>query len=376
MRIRQRAPTSSWSLNTSLRMATSQLQVTDITAKSRLVWTADPPHELVLYGVDHEAHFEGIIAIHSTARGPALGGTRLWNYPSLEAALFDVLRLSNGMTLKSALAGLPFGGGKSVILAPPPGADRTAMLRAHGRFINCAMGRYIAAEDVGTSVDDMDAIALETEWVAGRSDTTGDPSPFTARGVVRAIEAAALVRLQADSLAGLSVGIQGLGNVGLDVCRRLIVSGARVFAADVDAGRLKAARREFDFEILAPESIHVAPVDIFCPCALGGILNANTIPRLRAAAVAGAANNQLLTATDGLALARRDITYVPDFVANAGGVISGSARVMNWTDDETIRRVDAIFDVALDVLRKAQELIVDPDAAARAMVRRILLPEL
>jgi leucine dehydrogenase len=276
------------------------------------------------------------------------------------------------MTLKNALSGLPFGGGKAVIMAPPAGTDRIALLRAHGRFVNCARGQYITAEDVGTSVADMDVVALESQWVAGRSDTTGDPSPHTARGVVRAIEAAVSIAFRQTPISQLTIGVQGLGNVGMSLCDQLRTAGARVIGTDLSPARLRDAERLGVLTLEHADDLYDAEIDVFCPCGLGGALNADTIPRMRARVVVGAANNQLWDEGDANAIALRGIIYVPDFVANAGGVISGSAKVMGWTAEETRRQVDAIFDTTLKVLSEAATAGITADEAARRMARDIL----
>jgi leucine dehydrogenase len=317
-------------------------------------------HELVLLGEDEAAGYRGIIAIHNTRLGPAVGGTRLWHYDSDDEALADALRLSRGMSYKSAAAGLPMGGGKAVIMADGAGVSRERLFVAHGRFVETLGGRYITAEDVGTSFADMAIVRRETTHVAGLED----PSPITARGVFRALEAAARHRWGADGFAGRSVALQGCGHVGTELARALRAAGVRLVVCDVDEPRARRCATDVGAEVVAPDRIYDAAVDVFAPCALGGILNATTIPRLRCALVVGAANNQLATPEDAARLANRDILYAPDYVANAGGVIDGARDVCGWSAERARAAVEAIFQTMSDVLTRAAEERITPAAAA------------
>lgn len=317
-------------------------------------------HELVLLGEDEAAGYRGIIAIHNTRLGPAVGGTRLWRYGSDDEALADALRLSRGMSYKSAVAGLPMGGGKAVVMADGAGVTRERLFAAHGRFVETLGGRYITAEDVGTSFADMAIVRRETTHVAGLED----PSPITARGVFRALEAAVRHRWGANGLAGRSVALQGCGHVGTELARALCAAGVRLLVCDVDEDRARRCATEVGAEVVAPDRIYDAAVDVFAPCALGGILNATTIPRLRCALVVGAANNQLATAEDADRLARRDILYAPDYVANAGGVIDGARDVCGWSAERARAAVEAIFQTMSDVLARAAAERITPAAAA------------
>jgi leucine dehydrogenase len=325
-------------------------------------------HERVLFCRDPEAGYRGVIAIHSTAAGPAAGGTRLWAYESEEAAVEDALRLSRGMTYKNVMADLPLGGGKSVIFREE-GMDREAVFRAHGRFVERLGGRYVTAEDVGTSPVDMEVIRRETAHVAG---IAVDPSPCTAHGVARAMRAAALHRWGSDELAGRTVVIQGCGNVGFHLARELHELGARIVVTDLDTGRVKRTVEATGARAVALEEVFDVEADVFAPCALGGILNPETVPRLRVEIVAGAANNQLREPGDGDRLRERDILYAPDYVANAGGVIGGCAELLGWSDDVVKDRVERIYDTLLEVLRLAGEQDVPPHAAADQWVERRL----
>jgi len=314
--------------------------------------------------VAREGEYHCVVAVHSTALGTALGGTRLWRYDAESDALADALRLSRGMTYKNAMAGLAAGGGKSVILAPERIADREALFRTHGRCVEMLRGAYITAEDVGTSPADMDVVAKETRHVAGTSDGIGDPSPRTARGVFRAMQAAAAVRLGDAGLRGVRVALQGCGNVGAALATQLAEAGATLVVSDVDAAKAKHVAAGTGAQVVDPADIYDAEADVFAPCALGAILNAETVPRLRCAIVAGGANNQLREPADGARLAERGIVYVPDYVANAGGVIAGFGAMTGHPPAWGVARVDGIYDTVLEVLRRADESGILPHEAA------------
>ena len=262
-------------------------------------------HEQLVACYDKSSGYRGIIAIHDTTLGPALGGTRFWNYASDEDAIRDVLRLARGMTYKNAVAGLNLGGGKAVIIGDNRTARREMIFRAHGRFVESLGGRYITAEDVGTSTSDMDFVHMETDYVSGLATRSGDPSPVTARGVFRAIQASARTRWGSDSVASRTIAVQGLGNVGFHLCRELHAADARLIVTDIDPGKVQRAVEELGARAVEADQIYAVPADIFAPCALGGILNDDTIPRLQAQIVAGAANNQLLEERHGDALEQR-----------------------------------------------------------------------
>jgi leucine dehydrogenase len=320
-------------------------------------------HERVVFCRDPEAGYRGVIAIHSTAAGQAVGGTRYWSYAREEDAVTDALRLSRGMTFKNLMAGLPLGGGKSVILrnAGDIAEDREALFQAHGRAIERLGGLYLTAEDVGTSPADMALIRRETRHVVGLID---DPSPYTAHGVVRAMMAAALHRWGADDLAGRTVAIQGCGNVGFQLARELHAMGASLLVADVDPDKVRRTVEATGARATGPDEIAGAEADVFAPCALGGVLNADSIPSLRTAIVAGAANNQLWEEGDGRRLGDRGILYAPDYVANAGGVISGCREILGWSEAAANDRIEAIYDTLLAVLRLAGAEGIPPHAAA------------
>jgi len=321
-------------------------------------------HELVLIGRDDAVGYHGIIAIHSTALGPAVGGTRFWNYDSEEEALTDALRLSHGMTYKSALAGLPLGGGKSIIIGNHSARDRTALLRAHGRFVDTLKGRYVTAEDVGTSPADMEIVRLETQYVAGLIGGSGDPSPYTARGVFRAIQGSSQFLWNTFALSGLSVAIQGCGNVGYPLAKLLHEAGARLIASDVNHANLSRVVDEFGAEAVQPNEIFSVKADVFAPCALGGVLNDETIPQLKVQIVAGSANNQLLEERHGAMLRERSILYAPDYVANAGGVLNGCVELLGWTPEQALEKINAIYDTVLHIFKTAEDDRITPNEAA------------
>ena len=330
-------------------------------------------HEKVLFGHDAASGYRGIIAIHSTALGPAVGGTRFWNYKTEDEALTDALRLSRGMTYKTALPGLPLGGGKSIIIGDNQTSNREALFRAHGRFVETLKGRYTTAEDVGTSPADMDFVRLETSHVAGLLSGSGDPSPFTARGVFRAIEASAKYRWNADELSGVTVALQGCGNVGYHLAKWLHGAGAKLVVTDVNEKSVSRLVNELDVETVQPHEIFSVRADIFAPCALGGIINDQTIPQLKAQIVAGAANNQLLEERHGEMLRERNILYAPDYAANVGGVFNGCSELLGWESDLALRKIDEIFDTILTIFEAAKAQGITPHQAADRLVEDRLL---
>ncbi len=278
-------------------------------------------HEQVLFSHEPSCGYFGIIAIHDTTLGPALGGTRVWQYGSTEEALKDVLRLSRGMTYKSAVAGLNLGGGKAVIVADPKRADRESLFRAHGRFVETLGGRYITAEDVGTSPSDMEFVKRETKHVAGLLNLSGDPSPVTGYGVYVGMKAAAKAKWGKDSLAGRTVAVQGCGKVAYYLMSHLHAEGAKMIVSDIDADKVQRVVEEFGATAVAPEAIYGVQADIFAPCALGAIINDDTLSQLKAEIVAGGAKHQLAEQRHGIELEKKGMLYAPDYVINGGGVI-------------------------------------------------------
>jgi leucine dehydrogenase len=333
---------------------------------------AEMGHEQVVVASDPSCGYRGIIAVHSTALGPALGGTRFWQYDSDEAAVIDALRLSRGMTYKNAVAGLDLGGGKSVILGDNKTKDREAIFRAHGRFVESLGGRYITAEDVGTGTSDMDYVHLETEHVAGLKDRSGDPSPVTAHGVFSAIKASAKQRWGSDDLNGKVVTIQGVGNVGRYLAKELHEAGARLIVSDIDPEKTARVARETGAQVVEGDAIYTTKADIFAPCALGGIINDETLPKLKVEVIAGGANNQLLEERHGYKLEEMGMQYAPDYVANAGGVINVFGEVAGWDSERALRKADEIYDTVLSVFEIAKaEGIPSFEAADRLAERRL-----
>jgi len=329
-------------------------------------------HEQVLIGHDAASGYRGIVAIHSTALGPAVGGTRFWNYASEEEALTDALRLSHGMTYKNALAGLPLGGGKSIIIGDSKAPNREALLRAHGRFVDTLQGRYITAEDVGTSPADMEIVRLETQHVAGLLGRSGDPSPFTARGVFRAIQASMRFLRDTDDLSGVTVALQGCGNVGYNLAKLLHEAGAKLIVSDVNEQSVSRVVNDFTARKVATAEIFSVQAHVFAPCALGGVINDLTIPELKVQIVAGAANNQLLEERHGTMLQERNILYAPDYVANAGGILNGCVELLGWKADHALRKVDEIYDTVLRIFESARaEGITTNKAADRLAEERL-----
>jgi leucine dehydrogenase len=283
-------------------------------------------HELVVFGHDAATGLRAIIAIHSTAPGPAAGGCRMWPYATTTEAVADVLRLSRGMSYKNAMAGLPFGGGKAVIIGESAKAKTAELFVAFGRLVDSLGGRYVTAEDVGTTTADMANVARSTRYVAGLGaapgQAGGDPGPKTALGVYLGIKAAVKFRLGRTDLRGVKVAIQGLGGVGHHLCALLAAEGAELFVADVQPAAVQRALEQFRARAVAVEEVLALDVDVLSPCALGAVLDSQSTPRLRARIVAGAANNQLAHGQDGTALQAAGILYAPDYVINAGGIIS------------------------------------------------------
>ncbi|MDN5872069.1 MAG: amino acid dehydrogenase, partial [Nitrococcus sp.] len=321
---------------------------------------------------------------HNTSRGAALGGCRMWAYESEEQALTDALRLSRAMTYKSALAELPLGGGKAVIIADPWRDKTQALLRAVGRFIDSLGGRYITAEDSGTGVEDLKVIARETKHVAGiadRQDADGnwhsaDPSPATAYGVLVGIEASVQQHLGRGDLEGVRVAIQGLGHVGWRLAEHLRQAGALLWVTDILAETRERAAAELDARVVEPEAIYTQPVDVFAPCALGAVLNDQTIARLQARVVAGSANNQLAEDRHGEMMWRRGILYAPDYVINAGGVIDLAQELGGYDPSQARSRVTRIADTLIEIYRRAHRTgsptnrVADHIAEERFQLRR------
>jgi leucine dehydrogenase len=312
-------------------------------------------HEKVLFVNNEKAGLHAIIAIHNTNLGPAIGGCRLFPYASYDDALFDVLRLSRGMSHKNAVAGLAHGGAKGVIIADP--SEKTeAMFEAFAEAVNNLGGDYITAEDVNTTCDDALVMLRKTKYICGLPQNSGDPSPFTVRGVWQGIKATAKVALGTDSLEGLTIAVQGLGKVGYGLCRMLHESGAKLIVANRTNKEIaERAAKEFGAKVVSTEEIMSQKCDILSPNAMGAIINPTTIPNLNCKAVAGGANNQILDEASGLALKARGIFYAPDFVINGGGVINAAAEVDGpYNKDAVIAKVDNIYNSIEHILTESK----------------------
>lgn len=333
-------------------------------------------HELVLFGRDEATGLAAIIAVHSTALGPACGGCRMWPYANDTEAMRDALRLSRGMSYKNAMAGLPLGGGKSVIIGDSRKDKTDELFRAFGRVIDSLGGKYIAAEDVGITVADVMTMGQTTRHVAGLSkghDASGDPSPFTAYGVYMGIKAAVRHKLATDSLRGVHVAVQGLGNVGSHLCQRLADDGAILTVTDIHADAVQRAVDKFGAMAVAPDRIHAADADVYAPCALGAVINPRSLPELKAKIVAGGANNQLETDPMGEALRAAGILYAPDYVINGGGIINVSAEVtQDYDRDSVLRQVERIPVTLTEIFRRADRENRPTSAVADEMAREIL----
>lgn len=309
-----------------------------------------------------------IIAIHSTKLGPALGGCRFIEYDSFNAAIQDALRLAQGMTSKSAIANLPLGGGKTVLMKPKQLKDRTAIFQALGRFVNDLGGRYIAAMDSGTEVADMDAIATQTSFVTNLSKHDGNPAPATAVGVRLGIQAAIKAKLKRNSFEGLHVAIQGVGHVGYLLAKDLHNLGAKLTIHDINLLAVQRCVDEFSAQSTDAKGIFSVDCDVFAPCALGAILNDTTIPLLKAPIVAGSANNQLAEPKHGKMLYARDILYVPDYLINAGGLIHAYDEYKNQTSEETTQHIHHIYNQCLEIFSRAQHENRPPNEIADIIV--------
>jgi len=334
-------------------------------------------HELVVFGHDPPTSLRAIIAIHSTALGPAAGGCRMWPYATTTEALADVLRLSRGMSYKNAMAELPFGGGKAVIIGDSRKAKTPELFQAFGRLVDSLGGRYITAEDVGTTIADMASVARTTRFVSGLGrapgEAGGDPGPKTALGVHLGIKAAVKFRLGRADLEGVRIAIQGLGGVGHHLCGLLHAEGAELFVADVRAAAVQKACEQFKAHPVTVEEVLGLDVEVLAPCALGGVLNSQSIPRLRARVVAGAANNQLAQGQDGSALQAAGVLYAPDYVINAGGIISVAREYHGGASEaQVIADIHAIPARLTEIFERARRENRTTNAVADQMARERL----
>ncbi len=329
----------------------------------------------VVHFEDAASGLKALIAIHDASLGPGCGGCRIYPYASFEDGLEDVKNLSRGMTFKNALGGIPFGGGKAVIFADPKTEKTPELLRAFGAAVESLDGLYYTAEDSGVTEADLEIVRSVTKYVAGMEDkgVGGNPSPFTARGVWRGMQAAARHKLGAASLNGLSVSVLGVGAVGMELARLIHQEGGKLVVADVNANAVNEAVERFGAEAVSPEDAIDADVDIFAPCALGGAINPDSIGRLKAKVVAGAANNQLKTLEMDKALAERGVLYCPDYVINAAGVISVGLEILgSWTTDEMNARIDKIGDTLSEIFKRAEAENAPIGAVADKMALEVI----
>ncbi|HEY1553283.1 MAG TPA: Glu/Leu/Phe/Val dehydrogenase dimerization domain-containing protein [Kofleriaceae bacterium] len=329
----------------------------------------------VHFELDKATQLRAIVAIHDHRLGPALGGCRFIEYDTDESALVDALRLARGMTYKAALAGLAHGGGKSVLIRPRQRFDRVALFRAFGRFVESLRGHYITAEDSGTGLEDMEIIRTQTQHVTGIDPShggSGDPSPFTALGVRRGIEACVKFKLGKDEIKGVHVAVQGVGHVGYQLCKELHGAGAKLTVADVDKLKSERAQREFGAAVVGLDAIAQVDCDVFAPCALGAGLNDDTVPHLRAKIVAGAANNQLAEPRHGDDLHARGILYAPDYAINAGGLVNVAQEVKGYDAKVARERTLKIYDTIFEICDRSKRLAAPTYKVADIMVEEKL----
>ena len=341
-------------------------------------------HEQVVVNYDEETGLKAIIAIHDTTLGPALGGTRLWHYENEEEALVDVMRLSRGMTYKAAAAGLNLGGGKTVIIGDADKIKSEELWRAFGRFVQSLNGRYITAEDVNTTVEDMAYVAEETDYVTGLPGTSGDPSPVTAFGVWKAMKATADEVYGTPDLNGKTVALQGVGHVGYHLAKHINEEGGNLIVTDIKQENIDKVVEDFGAEVVEPDEIFGVDCDIFAPCALGAVINDDTIPQLKCDIVCGAANNVLKEERHGDKLDEMDILYGPDYVANAGGLINVYDELQGYNRDRAISRASKIYDNMKKVIEiskrdniptyKAADIMAEERIEKVAKVRRNYIP--
>lgn len=310
-------------------------------------------YEQLVFCHDEASGLKAIIAIHDTTLGPALGGTRMWTYADEDAAIEDALRLAKGMTYKNAAAGLNLGGGKTVIIGNPRTDKSEALFRAFGRYVESLNGRYITAEDVGTSVQDMDYIREETRYVTGVSEafgSSGNPSPMTALGCFVGLKAAAKEAFGTDDVAGKVVAVQGVGNVGYYLCKHLHEAGAKLVVTDINQDAIDRVVKEFGAEVVAPKDIFSVECDIFAPCALGAIINDETIPQLKCKVIAGSANNQLKEERHGDIIHEMGIVYAPDYVINSGGVINVADELNGYNAERATKKIENIYNIIATII--------------------------
>ena len=325
-------------------------------------------HEQIAFFNDPYSGLKGIVAIHNTTLGPALGGCRMWNYKSEEEAIIDVLRLSKGMTYKASIAGLNLGGGKAVIIGDPRKDKTEKLFRSFGRFVEGLGGRYITAEDVGTNIHDMENVKIETSYVTGIAKSlggSGDPSPVTAFGVYMGIKASVKEKLNKNSLNNLKISVQGLGHVGSHLVNLLNDDGAEIYVTDIDKKRADKIVEKYNCKYIDPNKILFEDVDIYAPCALGATINENTIPQLNCKIIAGGANNVLQqTKRDSELLIKRDILYAPDYVINAGGLINVANELEGYDKEKAFNQAEKIYDTLMGIFKRSKKDSISTTEAA------------
>ncbi len=331
-------------------------------------------HEQVVFCSDRETGLKAIIAVHSTALGPACGGCRMWDYVSDEEALVDVLRLSRGMTYKNAMAGLPLGGGKAVIIGNAKTIKSEALFRKFGQYVHALSGRYISAEDVNITTADISIVNQETPFVAGLEGKSGNPGPFTAIGTYRGIKAAAKHKFGSDDLSGRTVAVQGLGSVGFYLCEHLHKEGVKLIVTDINQAAIDRAVSQFGATAVGLNDIYSVECDIYAPCALGATINDDTLPQFKCAIIAGCANNQLKEARHGELLRQKGILYAPDYVINAGGIINVSMEIRpeGYDEAQSTKQVLAIYDTLLTVFSRAEQSGQPTNLVADLMAQEII----
>jgi leucine dehydrogenase len=324
------------------------------------------------FKVDKETGMKAIIAIHSTKLGPALGGCRFIEYPNTSTAIEDAMRLAKGMSYKAASVNLPLGGGKAVIIKPAGAFDRAGYFHAFGKFIKELDGRYVTALDSGTQLSDMDIIAEHTHHVASLSSHNGDPSPFTAKGVFRGIQAAVAFKLGKNNLEGLHIAIQGLGHVGYLLARHLHEAGAQLTVADINEARLQSAVREFGAKVVSTQDIDKVACDVFSPCALGAIINDSNINQLQTSIIAGAANNQLAHRYHGQLLHDKGILYVTDYIINAGGLIFAASKYLHTHEEDVAEQINGIGTSLTEIFNRSLRESKTPSDIADSLAQQKL----
>ncbi len=331
-------------------------------------------HEQVLFCNDNDTGLKAIIAIHNTVLGPSLGGTRMWAYKNEMEALEDVLRLSRGMTYKSSLAGLNLGGGKAVIIGDSKTQKNEALMRRFGKFVNSLSGKYITAEDVGVNTKDMEYIKMETDFVTGLPESMGgcgDPSPVTAQGVYFAMKASAKEKWGNDSLSGKKIVVQGIGNVGENLVKYITKEGAKVYINDINEDRLEALAKETGAEVISADVLYDWNMDIYAPCALGATVNSETLNRLKCSIICGAANNQLADENvHGKIIMDKGILYAPDFVVNAGGIITVCMEYEGYKRERALAQCEKIYDTTLNIFKSSKEQNIPTYMAANRVAEK------